>query len=454
MWRAEGGIPARTVAAWLQCIADPERPGLDGIDVLVIDEAAMVDDRALAILMRETERTGTKVILIGDPLQLRAVGVGGAFAAIHRQVEGLVLEENRRQVDPIERQALQLWRAGDRGEALHTWSQGGRVHAGRDASDTLAALLADWHTARTPYRADAHDELAAVLVLAGSNADAERLNLAARAIRRRAGELTGPDRLYRLPGGRTLPLAVGDHVRLRTNDYRSRKSRGRRVDVLNGYRGTVVAIHGDRSVSVQWRRQGPDRPVLVTERVTPAYITSGGLSHGTAMTVAAAQGLTSDHALIYGMGLNPHTLYAAMTRDRLSAHLYLPRNLLESDADRARHGEPRNPAEELHRTLDAYAATLQGDRADRLITEEPEPIAAVRARAGSRRTGADPADGQGQPRGRHAGARHAPAAPVRPAQHRGPASANRRRGRADNGPGRPDRRGRLPPPARYCPAAR
>ncbi|MFI6889939.1 MobF family relaxase [Streptosporangium canum] len=377
---AESGIASRTIAAWVARINDPGRPGLDGIDVLVVDEAAMVDDRALAILLREAERTGTKVILIGDPLQLRAVGVGGTFAAIHRQVEGLVLEENRRQVDPIERRALELWRAGDRGEALHTWSQGGRVHAGQDASDTLAALLADWQSARTPYRADVHDELAAVLVLAGSNADVERLNLAARAIRRESGELSGPDRLYRLPGGRTLALAVGDHVRLRTNDYRARKSRGKNADVLNGYRGTVVAIHADRSVMVEWRRPGADGPALVVEKVSAAYIASGGLSHGTAMTVAAAQGLTAEHALVYGMGLDPHTLYAAMTRDRISAHLYLPRNVLESDADRARHGAPRNSAEELHRALDAYAATLQGDRADHLITPEPEPIAAVRAR--------------------------------------------------------------------------
>ncbi|MEV4249364.1 AAA family ATPase [Streptosporangium canum] len=377
---AESGIASRTIAAWVARINDPGRPGLDGVDVLVLDEAAMVDDRALAILLREAERTGTKVVLIGDPLQLRAVGVGGTFAAIHRQVEGLVLTENRRQVDPIERQALELWRAGDRSEALHTWSQGGRVHAGRDASDTLAALLADWSRARTPYRADVHDELAAVLVLAGSNADVERLNLAARAIRRQAGELTGPDRLYRLPGGRALALAVGDHVRLRTNDYRARKSRGKNADVLNGYRGTIIAIHGDRSVSVQWRRSGADGPALVVERVSAAYIAGGGLSHGTAMTVAAAQGLTADRTLVYGMGLDPHTLYAAMTRDRISAHLYLPRNVLESDADRARHGEFRNRAEELHRALEAYAATLRGDRANHLISPEPEPIAAVRAR--------------------------------------------------------------------------
>ncbi|MEU0480914.1 MobF family relaxase [Streptosporangium sp. NPDC006013] len=376
---AESGIDAHTIATWIHRITDPDSCGLDGVDVLVIDEAAMVDDRDLAALLTEAHRTGTKVVAIGDPLQLRAIGVGGTFAALHRQVDGLVLNENRRQRDPIERQALAQWRDGDRAEALLTWSRGGRVHAGRDATDTLAALLADWATLRVGYR-DVHDELAAVLVLAGTNAEADRLNAAARAIRREHGELSGPQVLYWLPGGRTLELAVGDHVRVRANDYRSRKSKGRRADVLNGYRGVVVAIHRDRSVSVQWRRLGADGPALVVERVTPAYIAAGGLSHGTAMTVAAAQGLTSHHTLIYGMGLDPHTLYAAMSRDRISARLYLPRTVLESDADRARHGEPRNAAEELHRALDAYAATLQGDRADQLLTPEPEPIAAVRAR--------------------------------------------------------------------------
>ncbi|MEU4836366.1 AAA family ATPase, partial [Streptosporangium sp. NPDC023615] len=377
---AESGIVAHTVATWLHRITTPGGRGLDGVDVLVLDEAAMIDDRDLAVLLTEAHRTGTKVVMIGDPLQLRAVGVGGTFAAAHRQIDGLMLSENRRQRDPIERQALRQWRDGDRTEALRTWSRGGHVHAGRDATDTLGALLADWNCVRVGYREDVHDELAAVLVLAGTNAEADRFNAAARAIRREHGELSGPDVAYRLPGGRTLELAVGDHVRVRANDYRAERSRGARADVLNGYRGVVVAIHSDRSVDVQWRRLGDHGPALVTENLSPAYVAAGGLSHGTAMTVAAAQGLSSHHTLIYGMGLDPHTLYAAMSRDRLSAHLYLPRNVLESDADRARFGEPRNPAEELHRALDAYAATLQGDRADHLITPEPEPIAAVRAR--------------------------------------------------------------------------
>ncbi len=111
------------------------------------------------------------------------------------------------------------------------------------------------------------------------------------------------------------------------------------------------------------------------EWITPDYIAGGGPSHGTAMTMAAAEGLTADHALIYGMGLDPRTLHAAMTRDRETARLYLPRELLETDADRARHGRVRGEADALQRALAAYAATLDSDRVDRLLTPEPEPIA-------------------------------------------------------------------------------
>jgi ATP-dependent exoDNAse (exonuclease V) alpha subunit len=170
------------------------------VDVLVIDEAAMCDDRDLTRLLAAAWKAGTKTVPVGDPQQLQAVGIGGVFAAIHRQVGGLTLTENRRQDDPLERRALEIWRAGNRPAALATWADGQHIHAGNDRDDTLATLLTHWAQARAGLVGGPHNELARMLVLAGTNADTATINTAARAIRRAAGEITGPDRTYALAG--------------------------------------------------------------------------------------------------------------------------------------------------------------------------------------------------------------------------------------------------------------
>src|SRR5699024_9320421 len=79
--RAEAGITSRTVAAWRKRIS--EGPGLTGVNVLVLDESAMVADRDLAALVAEAAKTNTKIVGIGDSQQLHAVGAGGAFARVH-----------------------------------------------------------------------------------------------------------------------------------------------------------------------------------------------------------------------------------------------------------------------------------------------------------------------------------------------------------------------------------
>ncbi|MFI6522639.1 MobF family relaxase [Spirillospora sp. NPDC050679] len=365
----EAGIPSGTVARLLKAIEDPKAVGLEGTDVLVIDEAAMVDDRDLARLLTAAHDVGAKVVMVGDPQQLTAIGVGGTFAAVHRLVNGLELTENRRQRDHDERAALARWRTGDRDGALREWAQAGRVHAAPDRTGALQQMLADWATTRTGY-ADPHDELGAVMVLAGTRADVADLNTGVRRLRRLTGEITGQDKVFNAPGG-TLALAVGDHVRVHRNDYRTRAKHAapEDVDVLNGYRGIVTGFDGGSPV-VQWRREAADGPVLEQAAFSAAQIADGHLHYGTAMTVAAAQGQTGDRALVYGLGLDPHALYPAMSRDRHRVDLYLPLRELETDTDRARHGPPTDDAEVLDRAVAAYAATLRGDRADRLITPD------------------------------------------------------------------------------------
>ncbi|MGW1088418.1 MobF family relaxase [Streptomyces sp. NPDC002596] len=357
-------IPSRTVAAWLERITRGK--GLAGIDVLVLDEATMVDDRSAALLMTEAVRSGTKIVGIGDHLQLQAIGVGGWFREAHRLVHGLTLTENYRQEDAAERQALEVWRTGDHEQALNLLAAGGRVHAAGSAEEARSQILTAWDELRGRWP-DIHDLIAGMVVLAARNTDVDVLNAGAQQIRRAAGEL-GAERTFALPGGHQLTLAVGDAVRVRANDYRARRGQG--PDLLNSYRAVVTAIDDERRVQISWRLKGRGgKPREESAWLSPDQIASGALSLGYAMTIAASQGMTVDTSLMYGHGANAFATYPGITRARSENHLWLPLAVLEDETTQARLGAARSEKELLQRAIRAFAHYLGQSRPDGMISD-------------------------------------------------------------------------------------
>lgn len=366
--KAEAGIESRTLASWLTGIR-ADGPGLTGVDVLVVDEAAMCDDRDIAELLTHAAETGTKVVGIGDPKQLHSPGIGGSFAAVHHLVGGLTLSQNFRQKDMVERRALELWRDDNRVEALRTYAGTGRVHALADKDTALAAMLTVWADKRAAHTDD-HTAVQQLLMLAATNEIVEELNTGARALRKENGDLTGPEHAYALPGGGELTLSVGDQVLLRVNDYRGKKSRGASEDVLNGYRGIVRAVDEERRVLVEWREKTEDGHRDVAEWVDADYIAQGGLSLGYAITGHKSQGLTVQEALVYGPGAQANALYTMMSRDKKESHLFLPLSVYETDADRARHGDALTDQEQLDRAVAGLIREIENGTEERMILTE------------------------------------------------------------------------------------
>ncbi|MFG3404117.1 MobF family relaxase [Streptomyces sp. NPDC048142] len=366
--KAEAGIESRTLASWLTGIRNGGS-GLTGVDVLVVDEAAMCDDRDIAELLTHAAETGTKVVGIGDPKQLHSPGIGGSFAAVHHLVGGLTLSQNFRQKDMVERRALELWRDDNRVESLRTFAGTGRVHALADKDTTLAAMLTVWAGKRATHNDD-HTAVQQLLMLAATNEIVEELNTGARALRKENGDLTGPEHAYALPGGGELTLSVGDQVLLRVNDYRGKKSRGQNEDVLNGYRGIVRAVDDERRVLVEWREKTEDGHRDVAEWVDADYIAQGGLSLGYAITGHKSQGLTVQEALVYGPGAQANALYTMMSRDKKESHLFLPLSVYETDADRARHGDALTDQEQLDRAVAGLIREIETGTEERMILTE------------------------------------------------------------------------------------
>jgi ATP-dependent exoDNAse (exonuclease V) alpha subunit len=119
------GIPSRTLH---RLLLDAQRDeALPSRCVLVVDEAGMAETRVLAPLLRAVDRAEGKLLLIGDPAQLPAVGAGGLYQALCDRLDALELAGNRRQRDPLEREALARLRAGEPERYLAHAALHGRV---------------------------------------------------------------------------------------------------------------------------------------------------------------------------------------------------------------------------------------------------------------------------------------------------------------------------------------
>lgn len=355
--RAGSRIPASTIASIQRRITSGQ--GLEGVDVLVLDEAAMMDDRALDQLMTEATRTGTKLVAIGDPQQLRAIGVGGAFKHIHQIVDGLSLTENYRQRDPVERAALQIWRTGQRATTVGMWSATGHIKATDDLHEAYAGMVAAWWQDWSGHD-DVHEGIEHALMLAATNHDVAQLNARARVLARETGLLQGKDVSFALPGGERLEVGVGDLLRIRRNDYREDEE-----DVLNGYRGYAVQVDPRRGVLMEWR----EGEHAHRSWVDPEHIARGGLVHGYALTIAAAQGLTSSTCQVLGLGVDAHALYPAMSRVRERSTLWAPVAEIESEDIQEALGSARTDAERLDRVVVAISGKLTDDDDGMIIDE-------------------------------------------------------------------------------------
>ncbi len=289
--------------------------------VLVVDEAAMASIRDLEAVVTRVVNAGGRVVLSGDHHQLPEVGAGGGFAAAVNRVGTVAeLRVNRRQHETWEQDALTQVRNGDVAHAVDAYRRHDRLVVADDPAAAITEAVQLWrHTL-------AHGNQP--VLLAGTTATVDALNREARATLIAEGTL-GREVVGNWSG---RDFAVGDRVVLRTNSYRETRVDGVEVAVLNGQPGTVIdgepngmCVHVD----------GQPAPV----RLDGAYLNSGGIDHGYALTTHRAQGGTWDLAISVGSdGLYREAAYVQLSRGRHTNHLVLARHEADQlDAELVRH---------------------------------------------------------------------------------------------------------------------
>jgi conjugative relaxase-like TrwC/TraI family protein len=260
-------------------------------DLLLIDEAGMLDQDTARALLTIADETGARVAFVGDRHQLPAVGRGGVLdhaAAWAHPTAVVSLETVHRFTDPdYAALSLRMRNGDDAGEVFDALHRRGQVVI--HASDVeRTAVLADAGASGDLVIADTREQVAD---LNAAIRDRRRHDSARAEITTACGDRIG----------------VGDRVATRRNDPD--------LQVTNRQTWTVTRIGKDGSLVLHGR--GRDREVpadYATRFVELAYAT----------TVHGAQGSTVTNAHVaIGEHTGAASAYVAMTRGRQAnvAHL-------------------------------------------------------------------------------------------------------------------------------------
>jgi conjugative relaxase-like TrwC/TraI family protein len=276
---------------------------------VILDKAGMADHKRLDALTELVERTGAKLIAVGDGKQLPSIGPGGMFDRLTQHAPTFELETIHHTKNPAEQRAWQALRAGEPERAMAHYQARGRLHLADTRDQAAESAVQTW-----AQLTEHHDIRQVALIADASNTEIDRLNARAQHLRAQRGEL----------GASELPLS-SVHYGLRQGDHIAFIAQHRppgQARVENGTRGEVTDISPDRTVTLALDGSGR------TLRLAGEEIESLRLSY--AQHVYRQQGATVDRAVVLtgGWQTSKETAYVQATRARHGTDWHLARDQL------------------------------------------------------------------------------------------------------------------------------
>jgi Ti-type conjugative transfer relaxase TraA len=308
------GIKSSTIHRLLYDIESGKQK-LDNKSVLIIDEAGMVGTRMMHKLATHAEKSGAKLVLIGDERQLQAVDAGGAFKLLQKQLpEFAELKEVRRQRNDLDKEAANNIALGRGRYALTSFIERDLVHVGENSDNTKAQLV-------EAYLLDQNSG-SEKLMLAQRRADVFQLNQVAR----EKNGLAGKGHIIKTANG-PREFAHGDRIAITRNDSK--------LNIKNGEFGTLKNIEFDKSGELKFtvKIDGKDKDVSFNATAKDGF---NHIDHGYAATVHKSQGATVNAAYFLATSLADKELsYVAMSRHRDTCQVFTSKSSLENQLDRA-----------------------------------------------------------------------------------------------------------------------
>ena len=295
--QTDTGIESSTIAS-LSWRLTHDKLQLTDKHVIIVDEAGMVDFNNMALLVREAKKAGSKIVLVGDPDQLKPIHKGEIFKGIAAITGYIELENIKRQNDLGDRQASLNLAKGNIDEALQHYHNQGSVLLCDLPSEASEHLIDDWQQQITQHT------IKDSILLAFTRASVADLNHKAREALQEK-KLIGDEDIDFQGFDKQLKLSMGDRLLFRQND--------KVLGVRNGDLGTIKAVNKE-----QFQIELDSGELLTIPKIYHA------IDYGYALTVHKSQGMTAEHArvLIDSKYWDRHLSFVAMTRHKKSLKLY------------------------------------------------------------------------------------------------------------------------------------
>jgi conjugative relaxase-like TrwC/TraI family protein len=285
---------------------------VDAETTIYFDEAGIADTNRLDRLTEMVERTGAKLVAVGDAAQLPSIGAGGMFDRLTEIAPNAELSDVRRTLDPHEQRAWADLRAGRSDRAMAHYHARGQLHMADTRDEAVEHAVQSWATLT-----ETHPIGEVALISDASNQEIHRLNARAQHYRAQRGELGELE--VEVPGVH-YGIRQGDRVAMIEQHHEPGQER-----IENGTQGEVLQVTPAGEVLIEFDVTGRQR-TLAGEDLARVRL-------GYAQHIHRAQGATVTRTLVVTGGWQTSKEPASVeaSRARKGTHWYVNRDDLGTE---------------------------------------------------------------------------------------------------------------------------